>query len=65
MIKITKEKYPDKMFNSKELKMGIEVELEHTNSRTVSKRIAKQHLLEDPKYYTHLKAMEKKYVKHR
>jgi superoxide dismutase/predicted kinase len=47
----------------KELAMGIEVELEHTNDREIAKRIALQHLAEDPRYYTHLKAMEAKYVK--
>jgi len=37
-----------------ELKKGIEVEMEHTDSSKVAKRIALQHLAEDPKYYTKL-----------
>jgi hypothetical protein len=46
-----------------QLKMGIEVELEHTNIRKVAETIAKQHLEEDPQYYTKLKKMEKKFDK--
>ena len=38
----------------KELKMGIEVEMEHTNDPSEAKVIALQHLAEDPKYYTKL-----------
>ena len=38
----------------KELKMGIEVEMEHTDSKKKAKVIALQHLAEDPKYYTKL-----------
>jgi len=41
-----------------ELAMGIEVELEHTNSREMAKRIALDHLAELPDYYTRLKKME-------
>ena len=43
--------------NPKELKMGIEVEMEHTNSQAKAKVIALQHLAEDPKYYTKLKSL--------
>lgn len=56
-----------------QLAMGKKVELEHgtknpstnvtDNDPGMTARIAKAHLLEDPKYYTHLKAMEDKYVK--
>lgn len=38
-----------------ELKKGIEVEKEHTTSATKAKKIAKDHLVEKPKYYTKLK----------
>ncbi len=41
--------------DSKELAMGIEVELEHTNDREEAKKIALQHLAEVPDYYTKLK----------
>lgn len=52
---------PDSKFNLHQLSMGIQVELEHTNDRNVAKQIAKGHLVEDPRYYTHLMTMEKKY----
>lgn len=38
-----------------ELEMGIEVEMEHTNSKQIAEKIAKDHLTEDDKYYTKLK----------
>ena len=38
-----------------QLKMGIAVEHEHTTNNEVAETIAKQHLEEDPKYYTKLK----------
>ena len=56
-----KSKYKD--FDTKEMEMGIAIEQEHTNDRFVSREIASDHLKEDPKYYTHLKAMEKKHQK--
>jgi len=37
-----------------ELKMGIKVEMEHTNDPKKAEKIALQHLAEDPKYYTKL-----------
>lgn len=50
---------PDSEFDPEELKMGIEVELEHTDSREISKCIAKDHLARECKnYYTRLKKME-------
>ena len=41
-------------FNSKQLRAGIEIELEHTNDREIAKQIAIDHLKEDPKYYIKL-----------
>jgi hypothetical protein len=41
-----------------QLEMGIEIEMEHTKSREMSKLIALDHLYEDPNYYTKLKKME-------
>ena len=38
-----------------ELAMGIEVEAEHTKDLKMRKKIAMDHLKEDPKYYTKLK----------
>lgn len=49
---------PDSKFDSKQLNLGIKVEKEHTKSTLIAKLIAKDHLSEDPKYYTKLKKME-------
>jgi hypothetical protein len=38
----------------KELEKGAKVEHEHTNSEEHAKRVAMDHLVEDPKYYTKL-----------
>lgn len=38
----------------KELKMGIKVEKEHTNSEEKAKEIAMDHLAENPDYYSKL-----------
>jgi hypothetical protein len=54
---------PDNKFDAEQLAMGIKVEHEHTNDKEIAKKIAKDHLSEDPKYYTHLLAMERKYNK--
>ena len=51
---------PDIKFDKKQLKMGIKVETEHTNKKSIAKQIAKAHLMEHPKYYTALSKMEKK-----
>lgn len=57
------DKLKPSMFNKKQLKLGIKHELEHTRSRRLAKEIAMDHLAEDPKYYTHLEKMEKRYKK--
>jgi hypothetical protein len=44
----------------KEHKKGTEVELEHTSSWEIAAEIAKDHLFEDPQYYTKLAKTEKK-----
>lgn len=44
----------------KEIQMGIEIELEHTESKEMAEKIAMQHLIELPDYYTRLKKVEKK-----
>lgn len=46
---------PDSDFDPIELKKGIKHEFEHTKNKKLAKEIAKDHLSEDPKYYTHLK----------
>jgi hypothetical protein len=47
----------EKDVDPKELQMGIEVEMEHTDSKKEAKVIALQHLAEDPRYYTKLKSL--------
>jgi hypothetical protein len=37
-----------------ELFKGIKVEKEHTKSESMARQIAKDHLVEDPEYYTKL-----------
>lgn len=44
----------------KQLDKGIEVEMEHTDKKSVAKEIAMDHLFEDPKYYDKLGKMEGK-----
>ena len=53
--------------NTSELKQGIRHEAkEHPDvthgDRAIAEKIAKAHLKEDPKYYTHVEAMERKYT---
>jgi|688.fasta_scaffold00734_44 hypothetical protein len=47
----------------KQLEMGLEVEKEHTSSKTAARITALQHLDELPDYYTKLKKVEKKSIK--
>lgn len=46
---------PDSKFDKKQLAMGIKHEMEHTSDARKAKEIAKDHLSEDPHYYTKLK----------
>ena len=46
---------PDENFDPKQLKDGIEVELEHTDDPELAKQIAKAHLAEFDDYYIELK----------
>lgn len=50
---------PDEKFDSEQLKIGIDIEKEHTNDIPTRKNIAKDHLNEIPDYYTRLKKLEK------
>lgn len=50
--------FTEKDADPKELKMGIDVEKEHTNWPEMAKRIACDHLAEIPDYYTRLAKME-------
>lgn len=47
-------------FLKKQLNKGANVEKEHTNDIKIARQIAKDHLLEDPKYYIKLAKMETK-----
>lgn len=51
---------PDKCFNKAELKKGEKHESEHTKNKQIQKEIAKDHLVEDKKYYDKLNKIEKK-----
>lgn len=69
-IKISKDLIPGGLadhvksgFDPEQLRKGIKVEMEHTNSLAIAKEIAQDHLTEDPKYYDHLEEMENKYKK--
>jgi len=52
-------------FDQNELRRGVKHELEHTSSRAIALEIAMDHLAEDPAYYSHLEAMEKRVRSHR
>lgn len=49
---------PDEYYDARQLKIGIEIELEHTNNRNLAKMIAKHHLDEFSNYYDFLLEME-------
>jgi predicted DNA-binding protein YlxM (UPF0122 family) len=57
---IAKEHGVDKEDIYKEFKKGLEVEKEHSDDMRKSVEIAKDHLKEDPKYYTKLAKIEDK-----
>lgn len=47
-------------YDPEQLKMGIKMEMEHTDNPEIAEKIAKDHLAEMPDYYTHLVEMEEK-----
>ena len=53
-----KDKRPDSDYDKDQLKMGIEIEKEHTTDEETAKIIAKDHLDEISDYYSRLKKME-------
>lgn len=56
---------PDSSFNRNELTLGIKHEKEHSPNRQISKETAKDHLVEDPHYYSKMQMLEKqKFFKH-
>lgn len=50
--------HPASEFDSKEVEMGVKIEMEHTNNPEISEEITRDHLAEIPDYYTRLDAME-------
>lgn len=56
--KANEEGFTEADADPEELKMGINVEMEHTRCPIISKRIALDHLAELDDYYTRLKEME-------
>ena len=48
------DKKEDSDFDKDSLEQGIKVEMEHTTDKEVAKEITKDHLMEDPEYYTKL-----------
>jgi hypothetical protein len=48
-------------YDEEQMRMGAEVELEHTTIPCIAKKIARDHLAENSKYYTYLKQMEQKF----
>jgi len=57
-LPLKKSEIPDDQFDPIQLKMGIEVEKEHTDDPEIAKAISKAHLSELPDYYTRLAKME-------
>lgn len=45
-------------FDPEQIKMGIEIEYEHTRKMEIARKIAYDHLAEIPDYYTRLAKME-------
>ena len=53
--KLTPPKAQPGEVDPEELKMGIEVEYEHTKDKKIAEKIALDHLAENPHYYSLLK----------
>ena len=54
------DKYKVSDFPKKEMAKGVKTESEHTTNLAIAADISKDHLVEDPKYYTKLEKVEKK-----
>jgi hypothetical protein len=52
---------PDSDYDPAELALGIKTEMEHTDDTEIAKKIAKDHLDEDARYYAHLIEMEQEH----
>lgn len=51
VLKLKSSNVPDSHFKKSQLRKGLIVEKEHSNSLPVRKAIAKAHLMENPNYY--------------
>jgi len=49
---------PDSYFDPEQLKIGINIEMEHTSDPAIAKIICKNHLTEFPNYYKYLSIIE-------
>jgi hypothetical protein len=58
-----KKRVRNPFISESQIRIGTKHELEHTTDRAIARKIACDHLREDPKYYTHLAKMEKMYKK--
>lgn len=47
---------PDNQYISSELELGVKTEMEHTDNPEVAKKIAKDQLDENPRYYSMMKS---------
>ena len=54
-INLIAEAYEKNKVDAEQLNIGIEVEKEHTDDEKLAEKIARDHLAEDPHYYTKLK----------
>ena len=54
-INLIAEAYEKNKVDAEQLNIGIEVEKEHTDDEKLAEEIARDHLAEDPHYYTKLK----------
>ncbi len=54
------DRYKPSDFNTKQLRIGTSVEMEHTNDQRIAREIAMDHLREDPNYYKALAKMEER-----
>jgi hypothetical protein len=54
-INLIAEAYEQNKVDAEQLQIGIEVEKEHTDDEKLAEKIARDHLAEDPHYYTKLK----------
>ena len=58
LIAVGTDDRPDSDYDSDELKMGIETEMEHTSDASIASKIAKDQLDEDPRFYSKNKEYE-------